>query len=90
LHELGAINRVTAPGGAVALAQELGERLNKVGPNALANVKRLGVLARGNDLQTQLDAEARIMADAQGHVESGEGIAAFLEKRIPDFTKFRK
>lgn len=90
LYQLGAINRLVESGGAVAAAQELGERLNKVGPNALASVKQLGLSARGSDLVAQLDVEARAMAKAQGNAESGEGIAAFLEKRRADFTKFRK
>jgi enoyl-CoA hydratase/carnithine racemase len=90
LHQLGAINRLAETGTAVAQAQEMGERLNKVGPDALASAKRLGLSARSNDLATQLDAEARVMAQAQGNDESGEGIAAFLEKRHADFTKFRK
>ena len=35
----------------------------------------------------QLDRERDAMAAAQGGAEAAEGIAAFLEKRKPDFTK---
>lgn len=90
LHQLGAINRLVDPGMAENVAQELGARLNGVGPDVLASAKRLVAQAQENDLAAQLDAEAQAMAEAQGNDESGEGIAAFLEKRRPDFTKFRK
>jgi enoyl-CoA hydratase/carnithine racemase len=90
LHQLGAINRLTGAGDAISTAQEMGERLNRFGPDALASAKRLGLSARSNDLETQLDIEARAMAKAQGNEESGEGIAAFLEKRRADFSKFRR
>ncbi len=89
LHQLGAINRITPVGQAEMVAQALGERLNKVGPSALASAKTLIGQARQNDLATQLNVEAAAMAKAQGNAESGEGIAAFLEKRRADFTKFR-
>jgi enoyl-CoA hydratase/carnithine racemase len=89
LHILGAINQITVPGKAGDIAQELGERLYKVGPSALASAKKLIQQAGENDLNDQLDAEAKSMAQAQGNAESGEGIAAFLEKRRADFTKFR-
>lgn len=89
LFAAGAVNRLAEPGQAGAEAQALGERLHGVGPNALAGAKGLIAQARDNDLDAQLDAEARLMAEAQGGAESGEGISAFLEKRRPDFTKFR-
>lgn len=89
LYALGAVNRLTAKGQAVEIAQELGERLNKMAPEALKNAKRLISLAQDNDLAAQLDVEAEVMAHAQGGAEAGEGISAFLEKRQPDFTKFR-
>jgi len=90
LYQLGAINRISPSGKAETVARELAERLNNVGPAALASAKKLNQLARENDLNTQLEYEAKAMAEAQGNVESGEGIAAFLEKRRADFTKFRK
>ncbi|MFT4715582.1 MAG: enoyl-CoA hydratase/carnithine racemase [Paracoccaceae bacterium] len=89
LHHFGAVNRITPAGKAEDVAQELGERLNTVGPSALAAAKNLILQARENDLAKQLDVEANAMAQAQGNAESGEGIAAFLEKRRADFTKFR-
>lgn len=89
LHAAGAVNRLAEPGQAEAEAQALGERLHGVGPWVLAGAKGLIAGARDNDLEAQLEAEAALMAEAQGGAESGEGISAFLEKRRPDFTKFR-
>jgi len=90
LHQMGAINRLTKPGEAEAEALKLAERLYTVGPGSLARAKSLVLAAYKNDLATQLDLEAEEMANAQGSAESGEGISAFLEKRKPDFTKFRE
>lgn len=89
LFQLGAINRLTKTGEAEAEAVKLAERLYQVGPGSLARAKSLVLAAADNDLNAQLDLEAKEMANAQGSEESGEGIAAFLEKRKPDFTKFR-
>lgn len=89
LHQLGAVNKICEIGQAEIEALELGERLAKTGPTTLATAKRLTGLARENDLAAQMDVEAQEMAVAQGGAESGEGIAAFLEKRRADFTKFR-
>ena len=85
LHALGMVNHLTDPGGALTKATELAERL-AAGPSAaLANAKRLIDAARLNDLKAQLDLEADGIADALGGPEGREGVAAFLEKRKPDF-----
>lgn len=89
LYSAGAVNKLAEPGQAGTEAQRLGERLHGVGPWVLASAKTLIADASDNDLESQLEAEARLMADAQGGQESREGISAFLEKRRPDFTKFR-
>ncbi len=89
LHALGAINRICDAGAAESEAQALAARLWRVGPSALGNAKALAVSARENALEAQLDLEAQNMAEAQGGDEAAEGIAAFLDKRKPDFTRFR-
>ena len=90
LYQLGAINRLVPAGQAEAAAAEIAERIHQMGPEAIAAAKRLNLAARGGDLAAQLDREAEAMAEAQGNRESGEGIAAFLEKRRADFTQFRR
>ena len=42
-----------------------------------------------NNFDEQMKLEANLMADSQGDKESMEGIDAFLEKRDPNFSKFR-
>ncbi|MNL86180.1 enoyl-CoA hydratase [compost metagenome] len=46
--------------------------------------------AYGNTLEEQLEQEALRMVRAQATEESREGMAAFLEKRTPDFTQLRQ
>ncbi len=85
LHGLGMINRLTEPGQSLAVALELAVRLANGPAAALAAGKRLIDQARLNTLKEQLDLEAEGIATALGGAEGREGIAAFLEKRKPDF-----
>jgi enoyl-CoA hydratase/carnithine racemase len=85
LHGLGMVNRLTGPGQALEGALELATRLAHGPAHALAEGKRLINQARLNPLQAQLDLEADGIATALGGDEGREGIAAFLEKRKPDF-----
>jgi len=82
----GLLNRVV-PGDqlmdeAMALAQKLG-----AGPvGAFAATKRLLLSSDDNSLEAQMALEGRTIA-AQGHSAEGrEGVAAFLQKREPDFS----
>jgi enoyl-CoA hydratase len=82
-HELGLVNRVTDPGGAVDAALELAERLAKNGPLALIASKQI--------LQQQFDWSAEEMWQRQGAIsgpvfasqDAKEGANAFKEKREP-------
>jgi enoyl-CoA hydratase/carnithine racemase len=85
LHALGMVNRLTEPGQALATALELATRLAHGPAHALAEGKRLINESRLNPLKAQLDLEADGIAAALGGAEGREGIAAFLEKRKPDF-----
>ncbi|MCH8168526.1 MAG: enoyl-CoA hydratase, partial [Proteobacteria bacterium] len=85
LHALGLINRLTEPGQSLPTALELAARLADGPAAALAVGKRLIDSARLNTLEAQLEAEAEGIATAIGGKEGREGIAAFLEKRKPDF-----
>jgi enoyl-CoA hydratase/carnithine racemase len=85
LYALGVINRLTEPGESLATALELAARLADGPADALAVGKRLIDQARLNPLEDQLEAEAEGIATAIGGPEGREGIAAFLEKRKPDF-----
>jgi enoyl-CoA hydratase/carnithine racemase len=85
LHALGMVNRLAEPGQSLGTAVELATRLAHGPSHAMAEGKRLIAAARANDLKAQLDLEADGIATALGGAEGREGIAAFLEKRKPDF-----
>ena len=85
LQALGMVNRLAEPGKSLETALELANRLADGPAHALAEAKQLINGARHNDLETQLELEAEGIATAMGGAEGREGIAAFLEKRKPDF-----
>ncbi|UWR21945.1 oxepin-CoA hydrolase, alternative type [Sulfitobacter sp. S190] len=85
MFDLGAINLVTPPAGALAAAQQVADRL-AAGPRAAqGTIRRLVSQAYEAAEDDQLDAERDAMAHAAGADEAAEGIAAFLEKRAPRF-----
>ena len=53
--------------------------------NALGRIKNLLADTYSSGLETQMEIESRYIADAASGPEAKEGIAAFLEKRKPDF-----
>ncbi|MDR2298009.1 MAG: enoyl-CoA hydratase [Comamonas sp.] len=89
MHQLGCINRLTEPGGALPAALELARNISTGPEQAMARIKTLCHSAQHQSLQQQLEQEAEYMVEAQGSEESREGIAAFLEKRGPDYTSLR-
>ncbi len=82
-YELGLVNRLTAPGGALAAALELAEQIAQNGPLALAGSKRI--------LQESVDwSEAEFFArqdpiarSVSSSEDAREGATAFAEKRPP-------
>ena len=86
LHELGLVNRLAASGEALAVAQQLADRLAAMAPNALASVKDLVQQGANRRLQDQMEAEKLAFVDNLVHDNGGEGIAAFLAKRPPRFS----
>jgi len=90
LHALGPVNRLAEPGQALAQALVLAEQLASGPDQAMASIKALCREAYGNTLEEQLEQEALRMVRAQATEESREGMAAFLEKRTPDFTQLRQ
>ncbi|WP_298437778.1 oxepin-CoA hydrolase, alternative type [uncultured Jannaschia sp.] len=89
LHELGAIGDLCAPGDALAAAHALADRLADGPIAAQTRIKRLVATAYTDDPRVQLDAERDAMAAAVAAPEAAEGIAAFLERRRPDFRSAR-
>lgn len=86
LHELGVVNKVVPAGEARAAAITIAEKLAAGAVNAMAVIKSEIAAAPHNDLATQLVLEARGINTARFGSEAAEGLAAFLEKRKPDFA----
>jgi 2-(1,2-epoxy-1,2-dihydrophenyl)acetyl-CoA isomerase len=83
--DLGAVNRLCSAGNAMEEAMALADAL-ATGPRTAQSVIRgLVAVAYEQTEQEQLDAERDAMAHAAGQDEAAEGIAAFLEKRKPDY-----
>nr|WP_217351774.1 enoyl-CoA hydratase family protein [Ruegeria sp. HKCCD8929] len=85
MAELGVVNAVVPAGEVDAAAHALADEL-AWGPRAAQGVIR-GLVAQAYEVPEarQLDAERDAMARAAGGEEAAEGIAAFLEKRPPEF-----
>lgn len=82
---MGLITRVVSKGALAAEADAVAETLTKSAVGALGATKRLLLASGGATLEDQLAAEARTITAQAAARESREGIAAFLERREPDF-----
>ena len=89
LDALGVVNRLADAGRAEAEAIELAARIAQGPARAMGRIKTLCRQAPDNSLEEQLELEARHMVDSLGDAEAGEGIAAFFDKRKPDFAALR-
>ena len=85
LHALGIVNRVTEAGGALEAALALAEQLNAKAPNALASIKELLSEAPRASLTEHLGHERDHFVKNLHHLNGGEGISAFLDKRPPRY-----
>lgn len=85
--ELGAINRLCPEGQAFEQAMNYVDTLAAGPREAQGVIRQLVSDAYEATEADQLDAERNAMAHAAGAEEAAEGIAAFLEKRKPDYGK---
>lgn len=85
LHDFGLVNRVASTGDALNEALRMAGQLNARAPNALASIKELINEASANTLGQQLACERDHFVRNLHHSNGGEGIAAFLEKRTPQY-----
>lgn len=86
LHALGIVNRLAAPGAALAEALALADRLNERAPNALASIKELLDEAGEATLPTQLARERDHFMVNLHHPNAGVGLAAFLDRTKPRYS----
>lgn len=87
-RELGLVHETVAPESLDAEVDRMVQQLLAAGPGALAATKRL----LADVVETPMDdvllaATAKCIADARVSSEGREGIAAFLEKRAPAWTR---
>ena len=83
--ELGVVNRLAEPGQALSDALALAGKLNERAPNSLASIKSLAHAAASQGLSAQMAQERDAFVNNLHHVNGGEGVAAFLEKRSPRY-----
>jgi len=82
---MGLVNRVVPLPKLMAEARELANRLAQLPTVAIGQAKRQLNLALSADLETVLEEEARGQQLASATADHKEGVAAFLEKRPPNF-----
>ncbi|WP_281824827.1 oxepin-CoA hydrolase, alternative type [Jannaschia rubra] len=90
LHELGALSDLADRADVLPVAMALADRLAHGPARAQRVIKALVRDAYDADTAAQMDAERDAMTHAISAPEAAEGIAAFLEKRRPDFAASRK
>jgi len=84
-HAWGLVSEVAEADELPARAAELAAELAALPTRAIGMTKRLLDRAPGNGLDDQLDWEAQLQAVATQTEDFAEGVAAFLEKRAPQF-----
>ncbi len=82
---IGMITRTVADGRVLEEATGLAHELARGATSAMGVTKRLLLESASASLEAQLDAESRAISGQGRTPEGREGIAAFLEKRPPDF-----
>jgi enoyl-CoA hydratase len=86
LYELGLVNRVTEPGGALAGALELARRIAANAPLAVAATKRVITESADWPLAEMFARQEEIVSPVFGSRDAMEGAAAFAEKRAPRWS----
>ncbi len=84
-HAWGLVSEVMEPGALAARAAELAAQLAALPTRAVGMTKRLIDHASKATLEQQLEREAELQTAATQTADFKEGVAAFLEKRPPQF-----
>lgn len=89
LLQWGVVNKIVSSRTAIDAAMKWGSQLASGPFDAQARIKRLAQLAENNILRAQLVAERDSIVEGIYGTENAEGIAAFLERRAPNFTAIK-
>jgi len=89
-EELGIVNELAPPGGALERALALAGALTASGPLAIAWAKRVIDRGQSMSLEDSLVLEQHAMTEILPSDDLKEGVAAFLEKRAPKFKGNRR
>ncbi len=84
-RELGLCNRVVAPGEETEVALQWARELAAKAPLAVQFSKKALALASENSLAEMITQEAAMQSICIGSEDAQEGVAAFFEKRDPEF-----
>ncbi|MGP3946570.1 enoyl-CoA hydratase/isomerase family protein [Streptomyces sp. 6N106] len=84
---IGLVSRIVAPDRLAAEAVRTAETLCGGPTSAFGATRRLVATGLTSDLGPHLDREARAIAAAAASAAGREGVAAFLGKRAPDFSR---
>ena len=82
-HDLGLVNRLVAPGQALAAAVELAEVIARNGPLAVAATKKIVTAARDWPAEEFFARQAPLAEVVRSSEDAREGARAFKEKREP-------
>jgi enoyl-CoA hydratase len=85
-HDLGLVNVLAEPGGALDAALALAEKITANGPLAVAATKRIIVESRGWSQEEMWNEQIKILMPVFASKDAQEGAIAFAEKRAPKWT----
>jgi len=88
-HELGVVNGVVTLDALLATASQAAQKLAEKPAGALLACKRLMKQAYRSQVERALEEELKEVRERLDSPETREALTAFVEKRKPDFSRFR-
>jgi enoyl-CoA hydratase len=83
-HQLGFVNRLAEPGAAVDVAMALAEQITANAPLAVRKSREVALQSYDSD-EAAFTASGRAIAEVMASEDTKEGLAAFIEKRPPQW-----